>query len=77
MSRISANSLPHANGTLFASLPTASGPSMVSRNVASTTPRLCVRRQLSVEDGNVELQTTRNDPLINSFNRSSQGGGPM
>ena len=43
MSRTSASWLPHANATRFA---TASGPSMVSRNVAFTTPRLFVRRQL-------------------------------
>ena len=36
---------------------------------------LCEETVVSVEDGDVELQTARNDPLINSF--SSQGGGPM
>ena len=29
---------------------------------------LCEETELSVEDGNVELQTARNDPLINGFN---------
>ena len=28
---------------------------------------LCEKTELSVEDGNVELQTARNDPLINSL----------
>jgi len=42
---------------------------MVSRNVTFTTPKaLCEETVVSVEDGNVELQTARNDPLINSFN---------
>ena len=42
---------------------------MVSRNAASTTPKsLSEETVVSVEDGDVELQTARNDPLINSFN---------
>ena len=48
---------------------------MVSRNVAFTTPRLlCEETVVSVEDGDVELQTARNDPLINSFNRIQLSG---
>ena len=60
----------------FAPLSMASGPSMVSRNVAFTTPKaLGEETVVSVEDGDVELQTVRNDALINSFNPSSSQDG--
>ena len=35
---------------------------------------LCEETAVSVEDDNVELQTARNDPLINSFNRIQLSG---
>ena len=35
---------------------------------------LCEKTVVSVDDGNVELQTARNDPLIKSFNRIQLSG---
>ena len=35
---------------------------------------LCEETVVSVEDGDVELQTARNNPLINSFNRIQLSG---